>query len=231
MTVQNGGLVQIVTDDNGITVANADSTGEIVVDGPNSVLTSKDRIRVGAFDNATGTLTISNGGLVQITGTVDNTVFTGGGTNGSGEITVTGSGSTLATAGVAIGNGASFSGGNLTVEFGATVIIAELIGANSPGLSVGGDGPSLISVTGTGSNIQVDPITTGFFAGAEINVGGFGVGSDFAWHATGAVGRTLGERSALEIGYKHLQVDHDNDGFIFDGYMSGFFAGIVIDLK
>ena len=63
------------------------------------------------------------------------------------------------------------------------------------------------------------------------DVGGFGVGSDIAWHATGAIGRKLGERSALEFGYKHLQVDHDNDGFVFDGYMSGFFAGLLIELK
>ena len=63
------------------------------------------------------------------------------------------------------------------------------------------------------------------------DIGGFGVGSDLAWHATGAIGRQMGERSALEVGYKHLAVDHDNGGFVFDGYMSGFFAGLVIELR
>jgi hypothetical protein len=55
-----------------------------------------------------------------------------------------------------------------------------------------------------------------FYATAKGDVGGFGVGSDFAWQAEAALGCRLGERIFAEAGYRALGTDYDHDGLTYD---------------
>jgi hypothetical protein len=61
----------------------------------------------------------------------------------------------------------------------------------------------------------------------EADVGGFGVGSDLSWHALGAVGYHLSNRVTVSAGWKILDVDYEEDDFIFDMTMSGPFLSLT----
>ncbi|MCC7257996.1 MAG: hypothetical protein IT486_06460 [Gammaproteobacteria bacterium] len=52
---------------------------------------------------------------------------------------------------------------------------------------------------------------------ARGDIGGFGIGSDFTWHATAFAAWAMTEHANLLIGYRHLDVDYD------DGTGSGRF--------
>jgi hypothetical protein len=51
---------------------------------------------------------------------------------------------------------------------------------------------------------------------ARADIGGFGVGSDLSWSASGGVGCQLSPRVYTEITYRALGMDYDHDGFIYD---------------
>ncbi|MCC7138090.1 MAG: hypothetical protein IT460_06625 [Planctomycetes bacterium] len=87
-----------------------------------------------------------------------------------------------------------------------------------------------------GSDNWVDPIVglrgeikspTGWFGLLEADIGGFGLGSDFTWHVLAAVGYSFNDHVALSIGWKHLDVDYSNDGFVFDVALSGPFLAVT----
>jgi len=66
---------------------------------------------------------------------------------------------------------------------------------------------------------------------AEGNVGGFGVGSDFAWNAQAFVGyRTslFGVPTTLAAGYRALHQDYDHNDFKWDVTMHGPALGAVL---
>jgi hypothetical protein len=60
-----------------------------------------------------------------------------------------------------------------------------------------------------------------FYLTAKGDVGGFGVGSDFAWQAEAALGLRLTERISAEAGYRALGVDYDEDGLTYDTITHG----------
>jgi hypothetical protein len=62
----------------------------------------------------------------------------------------------------------------------------------------------------------------------ETDVGGFGVGSDFSWHVLGSVNFHVSRHFSLFAGWKVLDVDYENDDFLWDVTLSGPFAGITI---
>jgi hypothetical protein len=70
----------------------------------------------------------------------------------------------------------------------------------------------------------------------EGNVGGFGVGSDFAWHASGAIGyrfSLFGEDNARLLGgYRALSQDYEtgsgDDKFEWDVTLHGPIVGLAI---
>lgn len=66
-----------------------------------------------------------------------------------------------------------------------------------------------------------------WFAVAELDIGGFGVGSDFSWHALGAIGFEISRTVAVEAGWKHLDVDYQDGSFIFDVALSGPFLAFT----
>lgn len=65
----------------------------------------------------------------------------------------------------------------------------------------------------------------------RLDVGGFGVGSEFTWNTALHFGRRLGEKSTLTLGYRYLDVDYDDgeglDRFKYDVVTSGPQIGIV----
>jgi hypothetical protein len=88
------------------------------------------------------------------------------------------------------------------------------------------------------SKAWVDPFI-GFQGRCEINdrhylvgrgdIGGFGISSDLAWNAYGALGTVVNDRTSIEVGYRYYQVEYDRGGFLYDVATKGPFLGVRID--
>lgn len=68
----------------------------------------------------------------------------------------------------------------------------------------------------------------GFFLNGLAHVGGFDVASDLTWDVFGGVGYQFNDTVSAVAGYRHLEVDYEDGGFIFDVQMSGPVIGAVI---
>ncbi len=68
-----------------------------------------------------------------------------------------------------------------------------------------------------------------FSLSARGDIGGFGLGgsSDLAWQAQALVGWRLSKVTTIAAGYRVLDVDYDNGGFLFDTTLSGPLLGVV----
>ena len=53
-------------------------------------------------------------------------------------------------------------------------------------------------------------------------------GSKFTWQALGGAAYDLGRCCALTAAYRHLDVDYDSDGFLFDTYLTGPALGVEL---
>jgi T5SS/PEP-CTERM-associated repeat protein len=94
----------------------------------------------------------------------------------SGSVIVTGPGSTLTTGGLIVGGDAG-SSGSLLIQNGATASANMVAPGVGGGVSIGGGTSGTVTVTGAGSTLNVAPITSGFFAGKEVFIGGFANGT------------------------------------------------------
>lgn len=56
---------------------------------------------------------------------------------------------------------------------------------------------------------------------AQADVGGFGVGSDITWSVLATGNYILTENLSVSAGYKILEVDYSDDGYVFDTRLSG----------
>ena len=65
----------------------------------------------------------------------------------------------------------------------------------------------------------------GFALRAEGDVGGFGVGADLDWQLLGTLQYQVDESITLQAGYRYLDVDYDNGGFLFDAALQGPIIG------
>ena len=65
----------------------------------------------------------------------------------------------------------------------------------------------------------------GFSVLALADIGGFGVGSDQTWEALATLNYQVRDWLSLRAGYRHLEVDYDHQGFVFDVEMSGPILG------
>ena len=97
------------------------------------------------------------------------------------------------------------------------------------------DGPQR-SFSGSKSETWVDPVLGARFQAplgrnwsvqAYADVGGFGVASDVTWQLTGGVQYDLSSRWSLTAGWRHLKIDYDHEGFVFDAAMDGPVLGAV----
>ena len=86
----------------------------------------------------------------------------------------------------------------------------------------------------SGSKTWVDPLIgvagdvalgSGFGLHGEADVGGFGVGADIDWQVQGTLQYRYSDSVTLEVGYRYLAVDYDDDGFVFDIAMQGPIIG------
>lgn len=68
------------------------------------------------------------------------------------------------------------------------------------------------------------------FGTLSADLGGFGVGSELTWQLTAAVGYSFTESLAGLLGYRYLDYDYDDDGFVYDVAQSGLALGLRIDL-
>jgi hypothetical protein len=97
-----------------------------------------------------------------------------------------------------------------------------------------------IDVLNTGIHVSdsvdwVDPIIGAAFRtplndrwsfAAHGNIGGFGVGSDFAWGALAVFDYRFGDTTSVTFGYRHLDWDYDEDNFALDAYLTGPVVGV-----
>ncbi len=88
----------------------------------------------------------------------------------------------------------------------------------------------------SGSKSWVDPFvgfrarynfTDKLYAMTRADIGGFGVGSELAWQAYGALGWQFNRHWSTELGYRYLAEDYQSDGFVFDAAMAGAYLGIT----
>jgi hypothetical protein len=65
----------------------------------------------------------------------------------------------------------------------------------------------------------------GFFLVGAADIGGFGIASDFTWQLLGTLGYRFNDWFSARAGYRHLDVDYDHDGFVWDVELSGPIVG------
>lgn len=68
----------------------------------------------------------------------------------------------------------------------------------------------------------------GFSLEGAADVGGFGVASDITWELLGTLAYRFNDRITMRAGYRHLAVDYEDDGFVWDVELSGPIAGLTV---
>ena len=59
------------------------------------------------------------------------------------------------------------------------------------------------------------------------DIGGLGVGSDLAWQLEALFDWRFSERASAQVGYRAIDIDYDDDGFIYDVLIQGPQAGVT----
>ncbi|MGH8642242.1 MAG: hypothetical protein ACRET6_11045 [Burkholderiales bacterium] len=74
----------------------------------------------------------------------------------------------------------------------------------------------------------LQPIANDWTLVSYLDIGGFGVGSDFTWQAILGLNYEISKTFAAKFGYRYLSVDYDKDGFVYDMANSGLYLGVGI---
>ncbi len=61
----------------------------------------------------------------------------------------------------------------------------------------------------------------------QVDIGGFGEGSDLTWSALATVNYVFTDTLSVSAGYKVLDVDYSHDGYVFDSRLSGPVVGLT----
>ncbi|WP_454702936.1 hypothetical protein [Agrobacterium burrii] len=61
----------------------------------------------------------------------------------------------------------------------------------------------------------------------QVDIGGFGAGSDLTWSALATVNYIFTDTLSVSAGYKVLDVDYSDDGYVFDSRLSGPVMGLT----
>ncbi|MGZ8998890.1 MAG: hypothetical protein ACXW2T_08550, partial [Allosphingosinicella sp.] len=92
------------------------------------------------------------------------------------------------------------------------------------------------SFSGSESDTWIDPIVAVRFQAplgerwalrTYGDIGGFGIGSDLSWQMQAMVEHDLSRRWSLYGGWRHLDIDYENEGFVFDAALDGPIIGAV----
>lgn len=67
----------------------------------------------------------------------------------------------------------------------------------------------------------------GFYVAGAADIGGFGIASDSTWQLLGTLGYRFSDRLSVRAGYRHLAVDYESGGFVWDVELSGPIAGLT----
>ncbi|QTK82687.1 Hypothetical protein AT6N2_L2006 [Agrobacterium tumefaciens] len=62
---------------------------------------------------------------------------------------------------------------------------------------------------------------------AQVDIGGFGAGSDLTWSALATVNYIFTDSLSVSAGYKVLDVDYSDDGYVFESRLSGPVMGLT----
>lgn len=62
---------------------------------------------------------------------------------------------------------------------------------------------------------------------AQVDIGGFGAGSDLTWSALATVNYVFTDTLSVSAGYKVLDVDYSDEGYVFDSRLSGPVMGLT----
>ncbi|WP_412050891.1 autotransporter domain-containing protein [Hoeflea sp. Naph1] len=158
LTISDGGKV---SSRKGSVGRIAGANGTVTITGANSTweITAGNSLYLGSLGTgATGTLIISNGGLLQVHGSF---ASLGAGTGGKGTVTVTGAGSSMDINGpLVVGN---FGAGTLTVSDGASVVVKggagtldiAQFGGSSGTLNIGAAAGDAAAASGTIDAAQI----------------------------------------------------------------------------
>ena len=93
--------------------------------------------------------------------------------------------------------------------------------------------------SGSRSNGWIDPLLLArvnvplgekFYLRFSGDIGGFGVESDFAWQVVAAGGYTINKYLDVLLAYRHIDIDYEDEDFVFDAAMSGLALGLQISL-
>jgi hypothetical protein len=94
-----------------------------------------------------------------------------------------------------------------------------------------------IDISREGSQDWIDPtigltlhyaIDEKWFVNALVDIGGFGVGSDFTSQGFAAVGYKWTPSVSTAIGYRAIYTDYNKDGFVWDTTLQGVYTGISL---
>jgi hypothetical protein len=100
-----------------------------------------------------------------------------------------------------------------------------------------GGGPAGLSRSSSRSTTVVDPVlgvrgtaelTEKLVASALVDIGGFGVGTEFTWEAFGGVSYAFTPRVAGELGFRYLSIDYDDADLDLDLQLYGPALGLTI---
>jgi hypothetical protein len=97
---------------------------------------------------------------------------------------------------------------------------------------------TLAARSGSQSNTWVDPLIAarvivpfgeGFYASAYGDVGGFGIsGGDLTWQFFGSVGYNFNDSISAYAGFRYMDIQHQDGGFVYDVAMQGPMLGVGI---
>ena len=72
------------------------------------------------------------------------------------------------------------------------------------------------------------PLGSGFSLNGYADVGGFGISSDWTWQIYGGFGYQISDSIAAHVGYRYLDVHHEDGGFLYDVSQQGPLVGLGI---
>jgi hypothetical protein len=78
-----------------------------------------------------------------------------------------------------------------------------------------------------GANFRI-PLGEKWSLRGRADIGGFGVGSDLAWQLEALFDWRLSQRTSFQIGYRWIDIDYEDDGFVYDILTQGPQAGVSV---
>jgi hypothetical protein len=104
----------------------------------------------------------------------------------------------------------------------------QLLPAALPGVTVGQTQDWVDPLLGARFRLNM---RKGFFATLKGDAGGFGVGSQVTYQIYAGVGKEFKRKFSTIVGYRYLDVDYQNGGFVDDTHMSGPIIGLNLHFQ